>query len=349
MIDAQRPRFRFSMKLLLVAVTLLCVLLASITKPLIESRRQRGLLNRVTAIGGRISDLAVVNRPLSPGRFILSFFGNSFDTNHFYGIDFSGTKFSDDDLDWVTQIKYVKELDLHGTQVSDTGLRHLRNAEFLTKLDLRNTRATDQALPDLLTMELLASLSVGGTSISYKSLEQLDAKLMYAHFCEERAIDEFKAAGIHVTDPLRILEGDRSRGCEIVHAGRETRYVVVGMGTTLTTQDVVNLGYLQSLGKLTVNTVNVAPSGLDSLRPLPKLKELGFWVVNLTDRDLATIAKQTQLESLIITACDGVTDEGIANLKSMQNLKRLSIAGKRISHQAIVELGKQLPNCTINR
>jgi internalin A len=351
MIDTQRRRFRFSMKLLFVAVTLLCVLFASIAKPLIESRRQQGLLNRVTAIGGRVSNLGTVVRTLTLGRFILSFFSPSFDRYPLYGFDFSGTKLSDDDLDWVTQVQYVKELNLSGTQVSDAGLRRLRNSEFLTKLDLRNTRVTDQALPDLLTMDILASLSVGGTPMSYKALEQLDAKLMYAHFCEERAIDELKAAGIQVVDPARAVKGENSRGCWIVQAGREAYSVIVGMGRpiTLTTPDVVNLGYLQSLRKMTFHTAKLGPTGLDSLPPLSMLKELHIFYVNLTDRDLATIAKQTQLESLAINGCDGVTDEGLAHLKALGNLKALQISGKGISKKAITELGKQLPNCTINR
>jgi internalin A len=349
--DAPRQRFRFGLKSLLVAMTLAGIVLASLTYPLIEARQQQALMNRVTAMGGRVSNLSVVMRPMSPGRFVLSFFSPKFDRYYFYGFDFSGTLLTDDDLEWVAQIKHVKELDLHGTQVSDAGLRCLRNSVYLTKLDLRNTRVTDQALPDLLTMELLASLSVGGTSISYKALEELDAKLMYAHFCEEKTIVELGAAGIHVANSTRALEGDRARGCWIVYAGRVVHNVYVGMGrpTTLTAPDVENLGHLDSLPTMKFHSVNMGQTGLAGLRPLANLKDLEILYTNLSDSDLTSLAKQTQLESLKVIGCDAITDDGISHLKSLKNLKKLEIQCKRVSKKAIERLEKELPDCKINR
>lgn len=351
MAEAVRRRFRFGLKSLLVVVTLLCIVLASISKPLLERRRQQQLLDQVTALGGRISNLGTILLPQTPGRFLLSIFSASYDRYLLYRIDLSKTKVRDDDLESIAQLKHVKELNLSGTKISDAGLTHLRNAGFLTRLNLSQTAVTDKAVADLLTMDILASLDVTGSAISYEALEKLDSKLRYAHFCEERAIRELKAAGIGVVDVPRIIEGDESRESWIVTAGSEVRDVVVGMSrpVTLTTKDVENLGYLDSLRQMRFHTAKVGANGIASLRQLPNLKDLDFWSVDLTDRDLAAVAKQTQLETLTLYGCDKITDVGFAQLKSLKNLKRLQIYCKGVSQESITELGKLLPECTIIR
>src|SRR5262245_56671302 len=129
--DAPRQRFRFGLKSLLVVMTVAGILLASLTYPLIEARQQQALINRVTALGGRVFYRASILRPFSPGRYLLSCFSPRFSNNYGYGFDFSGTVITDDDLEWVAQIKHVKELNLSGTHVTDAGLRHLRDLKFV--------------------------------------------------------------------------------------------------------------------------------------------------------------------------------------------------------------------------
>jgi Leucine-rich repeat (LRR) protein len=340
------------MKALFVLVTMLCIVLASVTKPILEQRRLQSLLNRVTALNGRVSNPGQFVRPTSVGGYLLSFISPKYSQNLLYGFDLSGTKVTDADLEWLSQIRYFKELNLSGTQISDAGVHQLRGAEFLTKLDLSKTAVTDGALGDLLTMDLLASLNVEGTSVSYKTLEELDSKLQYAHFCEERAIAQLTAAGIQVPNSTRVIEGDREKGCWIVYAGRTVHHVYVGMGrpTTLTPQDVENLGHLDSLPMMKFHSVKVGPSGLTGLRPLPKLKDLEILYSNVTDSDLMTLAKQKQLESLGIIGCDAITDDGISHLNSLKNLKKLRIDQcKQVSKKATAGLEKELPDCKINR
>ena len=320
-----RRRLRFGMRSLLAIVTLACIILALVAHPMAEARRQQELVSQVAALGGRISVLGSIPREPSPGKFILAHFDSSYGRYPLYRLDFSGAKVTDYDLALLSRIDHIKELSLSGAQISDSGLRHLRNLKFLTKLDLGATNVTDRGLTNLKDLEVLASLNVMGTSVTYDALQFLDAALPYAHFCEERAIDELKAAGIQVTDPKRFVEGESSRGCGVVEAGRVASVVVVGMNPpiSLTARDIINLGHLQSLPQMTFHSATLGPEGLTALRRLNELKRLCFWYVNLSDKDLDVLARQTQLESLTIHGCD------------------------EISEAALAALREQLPNCEI--
>lgn len=253
---------------------------------------------------------------------------------------------SDEELARILSIEHVRELNLSGTKITDAAIRLLNLCKFLERLDLSATAVTDKGVSQLSGQRNLASLRVFGSQVSYDALERLDAALPYAHFCEERAIEEAKAAGIQVVDIPRLHQSPN--GFHVVQSGGEAVSVIVGMNRrlSLTAQDVSHLGYLQSLQDLTFHTVTLAPDSLNTLPPLAKLKLLAIHSVNLTDDDLKSLAKQTQLESLTIHGCPGVTDAGIAELKTLVNLKELSIGScPGVTKEGAASLGEELPNC----
>jgi len=334
------------MKSLIMATTIVCVFLAVLAQPIIEARRQQRLLDHAARLGAKFTLLGSVSRESSLGRFLLAIFDASYDRFQLYGLDFSGTNLRDDELEQVVQINHIKQLNLDGTHISDTAFRHLDKLKFLARLDLGHTTVTNKGIAHLRNRRSLASLRVVGTKVSYEALDRLDAELPYAHFCEERAIEELKVAGIQVVAPARLVEVPKALWH--VEAGREAIMVVVGMNRRilLTAQDVVHLGYLQSLREMTFHTVSLGPDGLAALRPLAKLKNLSIWFVNLTDSDLKSLGRQSQLESMTIYGCDGITDAGLVELKTLINLKTLSIkACKGITKEGKSSLTRELPNC----
>lgn len=344
-------RFRFGLKALLVAVALLCWVLALVSQPIVEEMRQRQLLREATALGARTTDnLATILRDPSLGRYLLSLFSTSYDRTTLVGLDFSGTKVKDADLALLPKIRYVKELNLSNTQITDAGLAHLAKLEYLTKLDLSGTKVTDQGMTHLGGLDILASLRVAGTSVSHAALEPLDVKLPYAHFREEKAVEELKAAGIQVVGSVRHFEGDMARGCWMIHGGTEAVHIIVGMNRklTVTRQDVENLSYLPSVYEVTFHTVTLGPQGLAGWQPLEKLRTLEFWFINLSDNDLATIGRQTQLETLAIYDADAITDTGLQQLKSLGKLKKLRISScGGVSQEAVSALEQALPECRV--
>jgi hypothetical protein len=293
---------------------------------------------------------------------LLSIFDASYDRFHLYGVDLSGTNLRDDELAQIAQIQHIKQLNLGGTQISDASCRVIATLPFLQSLDLNGTAVTDAGISRLSKRQNLASLRVAGTQwskrqslaslrvvgtqVSYQALEQLDAALPFAHFAEERAIEELQARGIQVVDFRRHIEV--ADNPSLIAAGPEAIDVIVGMNRriSLTAHDVERLGHLQSLRKMTFHTVTVAPAGLDGLKPLARLRDLSFWLVDLTDDDLRVLGNQRQLESLTIYGCTQVTGAGLAHLNSLTNLKALSIkACPGVTKQSMASLARKLPNC----
>jgi F-box/leucine-rich repeat protein 14 len=343
----QPGRFRFGMKPLFAATTLLCVLLAMIAQPIMERRSQQALLYRTVVLGGNISEVDLLpEQEFSPGRFLLSIYDGAYGIGHLYSIDLRGSKVSDDDLDWIVQLHEIKELNLANTPVTDAGVEKLGGLEYLSSLNLGGTRVTDQGIAALGNLRDLARLRVIDTGVTDDALEKLDTTLPYAHFREERAIEKLKAAGIQVVGGARLFDGDKSRGLSPIRSGDKTAFVIVGMGRriTLTSDDVLQLSHLQSLQQMTFHTVTIGPSGLKGLRPLANMKSLRIYVANLTDKDLEAIARQTQLEKLEIQGCTGVTDVGLLHLRALTNLQELSVGNcPGLTREGIAALERELP------
>jgi hypothetical protein len=342
-------RIRFGIKSLLLATAGLCILLALIAQPMMEARRQLQLIKDLTARGFKISSRGTIMRERSLGRIVLGVFSSSYDRYHLYGLDVSGTRLTDDDLAALTQVRHIKELNLAGTQITDAAVRHLQSMEYLTKLDVSGTQLTNEGVKGLSSLVNLSSLRVVDTEINYDALEALYEALPHAHFCEERAIEELTAAGIQVVAFPRISEGS-DRWNWIIHSGNEAVEVVVGMNRklTFTPDNVLHLNYLQSLREMTFHTVTLAPGGLQGLQPLKKLKELAFWFVNLTDKDVEALGRQTQLESLTIQEAELITDKCLKHLAKLTNLQKLHIEGcDHITRAAIADLANALPECNI--
>lgn len=327
-------------------MTIACILLALLAQPIIEARQRQSLLHQATVLGAKIDRVGLVSQESSPGRFLLTFFDSSYAYTPLYKLDFSGTGLSDEELAQVVPINHIRELNLSGTKITDAAFRHLDQCKLLEQLDLSATAVTDEGVSQLSDQRNLASLRVFGSQISYDALARLDAALPYAHFCEERAIEEAKAAGIQVVAFPRLHESPN--GFHVVQSGGEATNAIVGMNRrlSLTAQDVLHLGYLQSLQDLRFHTVTLAPDSLSTLQPLAKLKLLAIHSVNLSDGDLKSLANQTQLESLTIHGCPAVTDAGVAQLKTLVNLKKLSISScPQVTKEGVASLAAELPNC----
>ncbi len=352
-----RWRFRFSLKSLLIAMTIAAVALAIVAQPLMEDRRTRRHLNLAVAMGAKVSSTGILLREQTLRRIVLSFFGLPVHL-HLYRLDFSGTKLTDIELGQLKGFREIRELDLGNTQVTDNALASLKKLEYLRVLDISGTQVTDQGIQHLLEIPSLASLNVTKTLVTYAALEKLDATLPLAHFCEEKAIAELEALGVQVVAfPRHGFEGgvampDIDGILDTGVTGRVAASVIVGMNRQLSLDatDLAHLCHLASLSDLDFHSVTLSPGSqapiLALIKRLPKLKRLSIYVINLTDQDLESIGRQTQLEELMLGSCVGLTDEGLSHLSSLKQLKKLSVTNcNGLSTEALSQLEGQLPNC----
>ena len=339
-----RWRFRFSLKSLLFTMTMAAVVLAFVSEPLMEARRNRQHLNLAVTLGAKASSSGTIFREQTWRRTVLGLVGLPVHL-HLYRLDFSGTKLTDDELQRLDGFQQIKELNLSNTRITDKSLASWEYRHSLRKLNLSGTQVTDQGILHLLEVPNLASLNVSGTQVSYAALKKLDTTLPFAHFCEEKAFDELQALGVQVVDARHFLELPDGT----VEDGIKVTNVLVGMNRkiSLTAIEVAHLNHLTSLTELNFHTVTLGPGGLTLLKRLPKLKQLNIHVTNLTEQDLESLSRQTQLEELTIgSTCTGLTDEGLSHLSKLKQLKKLSVRYfPGLTAKAKSQLASQLPNC----
>ncbi|NOY43279.1 MAG: hypothetical protein GXP26_15780 [Planctomycetes bacterium] len=256
---------------------------------------------------------------------------------------------SDDDLEELTKLEHIQELDLRGTQITDQGLLHLQKLKYLRKLNLSGTQVTDLGMKHLSKIETLLSLQLERTQVTYAALEELDSTLRFAHFCEEKAIEDLKALGVQVIDLPRFVENIERGGLVLYfQAGGEAVHVIVGMNRKLsfTDEEVALLGYLPSLETINFHSVTIGPGGFTAMNRLPKLTDLTISSTNITDGDLEWISRQTQIKRLSIYNCNAIADEGLAHLRALTNLRELKIHScSGISQEAFSKLIQELPDC----
>jgi hypothetical protein len=177
---------RYSLRTLLVMMTVACVVL---TVWLNQLLRQRTAVRRFYELTAR--------RPNSHGESLVTM-GYRYDGKDQYykpvackwlhplvgeeafgevtGVQLLGTSAADDDLRYLADVPTVERVLLSNTLVTDAGLVYLQSCPKLRMLTLDGLPITDDGLTQLLVLQDLESLSLNRTKITDKGLEQL-AKL----------------------------------------------------------------------------------------------------------------------------------------------------------------------------
>jgi hypothetical protein len=232
---------------------------------------------------------------------------------------------TDNDIDFVVELKTVKKLDLSFTYVTDKGIRKLQQLPQLEDLTLDTAEfLTDAAMAHLRANRALRRLVVRGVDVT-------DAGMPY--------IGEM--IGLRSLDISYTMLGDV--GLEHLPALSELEHLKLG-GNMITG---LNLNFLKLLPKL--RTL--------SLRGVQRRNAGACWTPNVTDLDLDPIALLSGLEELDLGVGIGlgmggqpaapgggncrltgglrITDLGVAKLAKLKNLRRLNLSGARVTPEGI--------------
>jgi hypothetical protein len=336
-----RLRFRFGLKGLLLLITAASIFLALIAGPIAERRRQQRLLDQFVSRGVEPSRLGSVSLT-SLGNVILAVFDSSYGQAPLYHLECSAAQITDDDLRDLKRLHHIRRLNLSGTGITDEGAQYLRDMPYLTGVDLSHTNITDKTISELTAIENLADLRSLGTYVTYAALERIDGMHPLLHSAQQRGIDELKAAGVSVAHVARSFETNdpgSARGQKIIE-------VSTGMNrnVTISATHIEHINHLETVQELAIREGTTLENGLTNLEPIPGLERMFFRGVNLTDRDLEAIGRQTQLEELIVISC-GITDDGLRHLQGLANLRFLEIYDcPGVTREAYAELRLKLPS-----
>jgi internalin A len=232
---------------------------------------------------------------------------------------------TDNDIDFIVELKAIKKLDLSFTYVTDRGIKKLQSLQQLEDLTLDTAEfLTDASMAHLRANRALRRLVVRGVDIT-------DAGMPYVG----------EMTSLRSLDISYTMLGDVG----LEHLPNLSELEHLKIGATLITG--LNLNFLKLLPKL--KTL--------SLRGVQRRNAGACWTPNVTDLDLDAISLLSNLEELdlgvgiklgmggkpaapgggncTLTGGLQLSDVGIAKLAKLKNLKQLNISGARLTPEGL--------------
>lgn len=149
--------FQFSLRTLLIFVTVCAIPCSWVTVKKQEVSRQRKVMAAIETLGGRVTWDSTPWGPVWLG-FLL---GDDF-YGHIAGVDFGHCwKVGNSDLHCLDGLDQLKTLSLHRTKVTDAGLQNIEGLTHLEELDITSTRITDAGLEHIQRLKKLRRLRLG--------------------------------------------------------------------------------------------------------------------------------------------------------------------------------------------
>jgi hypothetical protein len=237
---ARRKPLRFSLKLMLILVSILCLFLGRYVNYVNQVFRQKSAVAYIQKIGGRVRYDSIRNAP----GWIVNRCGedwfqqvDSIDLSNTPTTDedllrilpplqhsitilkLSGTKITDLAFERIKRAEALNYLDLSDTSVTGSGLYRLANLKKLESLDLMRTKVTDTTSSALAELKSLKYLRLGGNDITSLTMPYLKSlRLLNSLSLGATKIDD---SGLKFLDNLPWLTYIGSKNTNVSDKGRD--------------------------------------------------------------------------------------------------------------------------------
>src|SRR5262245_3114736 len=327
---AHKPRWwQFSLRRMIVWVTLLGIALGWLGNEMLRARRQRQIVETIQRLGGKVrydydpSEIRGTRQhQRSRGRWLTELIGPDLFAP-LSGVYFGeNTQLTDDDLKFLAELPRLQAVELFGEGILDKTMKRLVHACRLRDLHLDDTLCTTAAvsrLPAAPSLEYFTLLGVTVNDANMPSLAKM-TNLQSLNWCSfSRSKGNLRAVTdvglVHIAK-LEKLEALYVNGADITDDGlRQLRGLKRLSGLALDSPHVTDAGmeHLAALTKLTFlnfRKLNVGDAGVQHLANLRELNFLCLDDSQITDVATVTIAKFPKLRTLHI-ARTAATDEGL--------------------------------------
>jgi hypothetical protein len=285
--------FQYSLRTLLIFVTLFGAVCSWLGVKLEQTRRQRETVEEITKAGGSV----LYNLPeLHPGFFsytcpppdatwLRRLLGNDF----FDEVNLvCYKKCCVPDANWkhLKELPHLRTLDLYGSNITQNGWNQLFGLEQLQSLDLGGTDVTDASLGHLQGMKHLTTLGLANTAITDAGLEHLEK--------------------------MPQLQ------------------VVALVGTKISGNGLVHLKKLTHLERLTFSGISFTDANVMQLKEIPQMHDLSLMGRQVTNVEMQRLKELPQLEYLLLQG-PNIIDDDLAMLKDLPNLYSLVLHTSQVT------------------
>jgi hypothetical protein len=253
-----------------------------------------------------------------------------------------GGELDDDDYRLLGRMTQVEKLFIRqDVEIRPQHAAALSTASGLTELNLGNAKISPEALRELSKLPNLKALKIDCFYHDPNAGGGIQTKYQLRDDAAE-ALATFPKLSSLMLFATRITDNGMAALCRLSQL--ETLVVSSPNITSASFEHVVQLKRLQHLGTW---QWKIAAAHFEKLSQLPKLNSLGL-VTNLTDRSVPHLVKLDKIERLTLDG-EEITDASLTYLCRLNRLKWLYIKDTSVAKHgpAAKKLQQALPNCTI--
>jgi Leucine-rich repeat (LRR) protein len=270
----KRRWYQYSLRTLLIIVTLFAVACSWFAVKLQQARRQREAVEAIVKLGGWVAydyqldasgNIWQGMEPAGPA-WLRKILGDDF----FRTVVYAQPK-DDASMLILKDLSEIRRLDLRNSQVTDTGMTVIKDLKRLQWLAIRHLPISDIGLINLQGLYQLQFLDMGDTKVTDEGIKYLK------DLSQLQSLDLWN---IRITD----------KGLEQLN--RLSQLQTLALNFSLVTDNgIKNLSAMTHLQKLDLRGTQVSDAGLEYLRRLPQLKEICLASTKVTDAGFQDLQK----------------------------------------------------------
>ena len=263
------------------------------------------------------------------------------------GVDLSGSKITDAQIDQFTQLHDLTELNLANcSRLTQAGFGELGRLVSLRRLNLKDTDFSDTDAWRLKSLDLLQHLDLQGTTVSDASFTVIGRLPALTSLRIGRFVTDAGLFGLQASPRLESLHVHYNshisdQGLEYLSKLPRLQQLALYRCTEITDQGVERLGQLSQLTELTLICPRVTDRGLYHLGQLTQLHRLDLYTTQVKGASLRKLSGLQNLECLNLARTQ-LDDEGILNMPPLPKLNELNMKFTQITDRGLEAL-KRLP------
>ncbi len=238
------------------------------------------------------------------------------------------------------------------SSVTPEAMSDIRKLKNLRSLDMRGCEIGSENLAELVTLKNLKGLKIGAESAYLDDTAAQEVgkmKNLTSLAIEKSAITD---DGVKLLVNLPLTELSLAHCSNIMDEGMNSIAKMKNLKKLSLVETFIGNDGIAPLASLLLVQLSVGKTALgdDALSDIIKIKtlrRLDMDETQVSNDGLEKFLELPELESLNLTYCGKINDEGIETLSKMKNLKNLNIAKTLISIQGAKKLQDALPGCTV--
>jgi Leucine-rich repeat (LRR) protein len=359
--------YQYSLRTLLIIVTLFACLCSWFTVKLHQAKIQREAVEKIEKARGIVfydyqvdEDGYVVrsgtlpidvwdetdcNKNLKPPGpvWLVNLLGKDF-----FSAPVNVVAHTDAALEHIDVLRNIRCLEL-SDDVTDSELIKIEGLTKLRRLSLNNAKITDLGFEHLRHLFQLEELSINGGGITDAGLENLKGLTqlldleIYDNLITDKGLKHLK--GLNQLERLEIMYGhvtDAGLG-QLQNLSQLTSLGLIR--TQITDAGLMHLKGLTKLSSLNLSETKITDAGLDEIKwLLPQLISLDIDGTEVTDAGMEKLKVMSQVESLNISNTK-VSDAGLQCLFGLKDLRNVDLQEVECSDETLKKLELALPKC----